>query len=228
MAAQLGKVEKPDASTFQNKRKLLLVPLVHGFPNQPKEGELLLQKYWVQMQSQVESLETQIGPITHIYHENLTENGDVGLSKLKSMGERSYKFAISKCQKQASLEATEDQDTLLEFVDLQRCLMIPLISNNIPTMLQELYVENLKNRYAHISNRINESLGNDEVGILLINERHQVQFPTDVEVFYVSPPALDEYRRWLQSWLTSNQNQDSEDAEIENSDQVKSKNGADT
>ena len=228
MAAQLGKVEKPDASTFQNKRKLLLVPLVHGFPNQPKEGELLLQKYWVQMQSQVESLETQIGPITHIYHENLTENGDVGLSKLKSMGERSYKFAISKCQKQASLEATEDQDTLLEFVDLQRCLMIPLISNNIPTMLQELYVENLKNRYAHISNRINESLGNDEVGILLINERHQVQFPTDLEVFYVSPPALDEYRRWLQSWLTYNQNQDSEDAEIDNSDQVKSKNGADT
>ena len=228
MAAQLGKVEKPDASTFQNKRKLLLVPLVHGFPNQPEEGELLMQKYWVQMQSQVESLETQIGPITHIYHENLTENGDVGLSKLKSMGERSYKFAISKCQKQASLEATEDQDTLLEFVDLQRCLMIPLISNKIPTMLQELYVENLKNRYAHISNRINESLGNDEVGILLINERHQIQFPNDVEVFYVSPPALDEYRRWLQSWLTSNQNQDSEDAEIENSDQVKSKNGADT
>jgi hypothetical protein len=223
MAAKLGKVERPYASTFQNKRKLLLVPLVHHFPNQPKEGELLLQKYWVHMQSQVKSLETQIGAITHIYHENLTENGDVGLSKLKSMNERSYKFAISKRQNQASLEATENEDILLELVDLQRCLMIPLVSNKIANMLQELYLENLKNRYAYISNHINESLGNDQIGILLINERHQVQFPTDMEVFYVSPPALDEYRRWLQNWLVANQNQGSQGTENENSDQANSK-----
>ena len=78
MAPQLGKVEKPEANTFQNKRKLLLVPLIHKFPNQPEEGELLLQKYWVQMQSQVESLEAQIGAISHIYHESLTEKDDAG------------------------------------------------------------------------------------------------------------------------------------------------------
>ena len=86
-----------------------------------------------------------------------------------------------------------------------------------------MYLENLKNRYAYISNRINESLGNNEVGILLINERHQVQFPTDVEVFYVSPPALDEYRRWLQNWLASNQKQDSQGTKNGNSDQANSK-----
>ena len=139
------------------------------------------------------------------------------------MDERSYKFAISKGANQASLEATENEDILLEFIDLQRCLMIPLISDKVPGMLQEMFLENLKNRYAYISNRINESLGNDEVGILLINERHQVQFPTDVEVFYVSPPALDEYRRWLQNWIVANQNQSSQGTENGNSDQSNSK-----
>tara|TARA_B100001123_G_scaffold282565_1_gene314767 strand:+ start:6740 stop:7426 length:687 start_codon:yes stop_codon:yes gene_type:complete len=223
MTPKLGKVEKPEANTFQNKRKLLLVPLIHKFPNQPEEGELLLQKYWVQMQSQVESLEAQIGAISHIYHESLTEKDDAGLSKLKSIDERSYKFAISKRANQASIEATENEDILLEFIDLQRCLMIPLISDKVPGMLQEMFLENLKNRYAYISNRINESLGNDEVGILLINERHQVQFPTDVEVFYVSPPALDEYRRWLQNWIVANQNQSSQGTENGNSDQSNSK-----
>ena len=40
----------------------------------------------------------------------------------------------------------------------------------------------------------------DETGLLLINERHQVQFPADIEVIYIAPPALDEFRRWLQNW----------------------------
>jgi len=39
----------------------------------------------------------------------------------------------------------------------------------------------------------------------LISERHQVQFPSDIEVFYVSPPALDEYRRWFQNWMDQQQ-----------------------
>jgi hypothetical protein len=36
---------------------------------------------------------------------------------------------------------------------------------------------------------------------LIINERHQVQFPADVDVFYVAPPALDQFRRWLDDWV---------------------------
>jgi hypothetical protein len=39
----------------------------------------------------------------------------------------------------------------------------------------------------------------------LISERHQVQFPTDIEVFYVAPPALDEFRRWWQNWTSQKQ-----------------------
>jgi hypothetical protein len=30
-----------------------------------------------------------------------------------------------------------------------------------------------------------------------MRENHQVQFPPDVQVFYIAPPALDEIRRWL-------------------------------
>ena len=44
-----------------------------------------------------------------------------------------------------------------------------------------------------------------QTGLLLISERHQVQFPQDIEVFYVSPPALDEFHRWLQNWIADQQ-----------------------
>ncbi|MFA5451739.1 MAG: hypothetical protein WC231_07095, partial [Dehalococcoidales bacterium] len=42
-----------------------------------------------------------------------------------------------------------------------------------------------------------KSLGVDEIGLLIVTENHRIQFPPDIEVFYVAPPALDEYKRWL-------------------------------
>ena len=32
-----------------------------------------------------------------------------------------------------------------------------------------------------------------------MREGHQVQFPADIEVFYVSPPGLDDIKRWLRT-----------------------------
>ena len=78
MTQELGKVQRPEAGAFTGKRKLLLVPLMFASPNQPQEGQTLLQKYWVQMQSQVESLESTLGEARHVYHENLGEGSGRG------------------------------------------------------------------------------------------------------------------------------------------------------
>jgi hypothetical protein len=96
-------------------------------------------------------------------------------------------------------------DVLLETMDLQRCMMIPLASANVGSRLQEWHADSNRQRYEHIANQIDSTLGENETGLLLISERHQVQFPTDIEVFYVSPPALDEYRRWFQNWMDQQQ-----------------------
>ena len=92
-------------------------------------------------------------------------------------------------------------DVLLETLDLQRCMMIPLASANVGSRLQEWHADSNRQRYEHIADQIDSTLGENETGLLLISERHQVQFPSDIEVFYVSPPALDEYRRWFQNWM---------------------------
>jgi hypothetical protein len=86
-------------------------------------------------------------------------------------------------------------------MDLQRLLSMPLASPTVGQRLQEWLTESTRSRYEHIARRINETLGEDQAGLLIISERHQVQFPPDIEVFYVSPPALDELRRWLQTYL---------------------------
>ena len=48
-----------------------------------------------------------------------------------------------------------------------------------------------------MARKIDETLKENEIGIVLMRENHQVQFPSDIQVFYISPPALDEIKRWI-------------------------------
>ena len=210
MTQELGRIERPSAEHYRGRRKLMLVPLVYSpAPDEP-EGAAALQNYWEQMQAQVAALENALGGLQHIYHESITVGGDEGMAQLQAGDLRSHGFIARKSGPSASsggavLEATEDIEILLETLDLQRCLMIPMASPTVAARLQEWHTDANRRRYEHIAARIDETLGEDGVGLLLISERHQVQFPDDIEVFYVSPPALDDFRRWLQNWATRQQ-----------------------
>ena len=205
MAEELGRIQRPTASQYDGQRKLLLVPLIYGPQADDPAGAEVLQNYWEQMQTQVAALEAALGGLRHIYHESLTVGGDEGLEQLGAADQRSHGFITAKTLSGAVLEATEDMDVLLETLDLQRCMMIPLASANVGSRLQEWHADSNRQRYEHIADQIDSTLGENETGLLLISERHQAQFPSDIEVFYVSPPALDEYRRWFQNWMDRQQ-----------------------
>jgi guanylate kinase len=79
------------------------------------------------------------------------------------------------------------------------------MSQVVADRLQEWFSDANRRRYQHISQTIDAVMGDDETALLLINERHQVQFPSDVEVIYIAPPALDEFRRWVQNWAEQRQ-----------------------
>ena len=205
MTQELGRIERPAAEQYRGRRKLLLVPLVFSPAPDDPEGAAALQNYWEQMQTQVAALENALGGLQRIYHETITASEEEGMAQLQAGDRRSYTFISGKRESGAVLEATEDMEILLETLDLQRCLMIPLTSATVAARLQEWHAEANRRRYEHIATRIDDTLTGDGVGLLLISERHQVQFPSDIEVFYVSPPALDEFRRWLQNWAARQQ-----------------------
>lgn len=209
-AQELGRIERPAAEQYRGRRKLLLVPLIYSPAPDDPEGAAVFQNYWEQMQTQVAALENALGGIQRIYHETITASEEEGMEQLRagdpsSVQAPSHAFVSAKRESGALLEAAEDMDTLLETLDLQRCLMIPLISPAVASRLQEWHAEANRRRYERIAVRIDETLPEDGVGLLLISERHQVQFPAGIEVFYVSPPALDEFRRWLQNWAARQQ-----------------------
>ena len=161
------------------------------------------------------AVQNALGSVTHVYHENLPEGGTAGLGYLEATGQGSHGLASALVEAGATLETTESMEIMAETLDLQRCLMQPLMSPNVATRLQEWFGEANHRRYEFIAEAINSTLGDDETGLLLINERHQVQFPTDIEVIYIAPPALDEFRRWLQNWSEQLQRQMAEQTDTE-------------
>ena len=197
MSEELGKVEKPAAEEFKEGRKLYFVPLIYC--GQKPEDEYLekYNKYWDQVENQVSDLELKLGKVVKIYHELIVAGGDDGVNMIKDMNEKSHQIVKNRLDKGALLEATEEGELLTEFMDWSRCLAIGLQNPSVFTKIYQFYAEAGKKRNEDIARKIDETLKADEIGILLMREGHQVQFPSDIQIFYVAPPALDEIKRWL-------------------------------
>ncbi len=203
MVEELGRITRPPTANYAGKRKLLLAPLIQiaAPPNAiPQEGKHIIARYWEQVDVQVRAVQNALGSVTHVYHENLPEGGEEGLGYLEATNQGSHQLVSRLVQAGAELETTESMDILAETIDLQRCLMQPLMSPTVVTRLQEWFADASRRRYEFIADTIDTTLGEDEAGLLLINERHQAQFPSEIEVIYVAPPALDEFRRWVRNW----------------------------
>jgi len=207
MAEPIGKIEKPEAESFTDKRKLYIVPLMFSGKEAPPEYVEKFNLYWEQVSQHVANLESKIGKVSHVYHESIALVGKKGLKIIEKLNPSSYQIARDKCQSGAVLEATEDKELAEETIDWERCLLMGFISQKVAEMVSEFYIKALRKRYEHIARRIDKTLKDSEVGMLFIREGHMVQFPQDMEVFSVAPPALDEIHRWQRDRLSQDSRQ---------------------
>ena len=201
MSQELGRLDRPSALQFVGKKKLLLLPLIQAPNADELEVNEILDRFWSQAEQQIDSLSAALGQIQYVFHETVTEDGESGLKQLEMFSSASYEMVKGKIQSGSSLVSVEDPELLMENLDLRRLLMMPLSSHNVAARIQDWFSDNSKSRNEGIANKIKDSIQSNEVGILLISDGHQVQFPADLEVFYVAPPALDEFRQWLQMWV---------------------------
>ena len=197
MAEELGKIEKPPVENFKKGRKLFFVPLVYRGEGLPEDGVKKYEKYWEQVEKQIAELSLKLGEVNKVYHELIAESGEEGAKSIKELNNSSYNIVKACMEKKAQLEALEDADLLTEYLDWSRCLMIGLQNPKVVSKVYESYAEVGKKRNEYIARKIDETLQEDEIGVVLMRENHQVEFPAKIQVFYVSPPALDEIKRWL-------------------------------
>jgi hypothetical protein len=202
MAEELGKIEKPEAGQFRQKRKLYLVPLLYSWEDAPVEYAVKFGLYWEQVREHVANLESKIGTVNRVYHESVTIAGEEGLKILEKLNPASFQVVQEKCHCGAQFEMMEDKDLVEESMDWERHLIMGFLSEKVANIVSQFFSEALRKRYEHIAKRINETLKENEVALLIIHEGHMVQFPSDIEVFIVAPPVLDEIHRWLRDRRT--------------------------
>jgi hypothetical protein len=197
MPEELGKIERPTAESFKGIRKLYVVPLIFAGTDAPKEFRDKCELYWMQVNEQISNQEQKVGKINRIYHESISVGGEEGLKVMEKWNQLSYLVIKEKVDNCAVLEATELAELSDECMDWERCLLLGFFSHTAAETVANHYCDSSKRRFEYISKRIDESLKPGEVGILFIREGHSVQFPPDMDVFSVAPPALDEIHKWL-------------------------------
>ncbi len=197
MSETLGRVERPAADLYHSRRKLFMVFLVFTHESAPAEYRERCERYWHQVGEQLTNLESKTGAARHIYHESVHETGEAGLSLIEKVHPFSYALAKGRCDNGAILEALEEKEMAAELSDWERFMVMGFASSKVGDLVRDLYMQALKKHNDHVVNSIDATLGPGEAGILFIREGHGLQFPQDIEVFSVVPPALDELHRWL-------------------------------
>jgi len=197
MPEKVTKITKPSTDDFKKGRKLFFVPLIYRGKDSPTEYLGKFENYWKQVEEHLADLESKLGKVSRIYHELVSSAEDQGVKAIEGLNNGSHRIVKSRVKKGTRMEALEDSEVLTEFMDWSRCLAIGLQNQKVADTVYQSYVEAGKRRNESIAKRLDETLKPDEIGILFMQEGHQVQFPAGIEVFYVAPPALDEINRWL-------------------------------
>lgn len=227
MTQRITEIPRPKAENFRSGRKIYLVPTLLAGPGVPDDLAQMLNRYWDEVREQVENLERTLSKVTHVYHESVFKPGEEGLRTVESLNPHGHAFVNVLCQSTAALEPTDQQEAFLEASDWRLCLSMGLASERVARIARDSLDDAMRARYSHIATAIDKTLGDDEAGLCILSEDHRVQFPGDIQVFYISPPSLDEIKRWAQeqmrrvvseasgggdSGLESSRDQDSDDA----------------
>jgi hypothetical protein len=195
--AEIGKIEKPEAESFADKRKLYCVPNVYPLENAPEEYRKLFNTYWDEVAQQIGKLES-IGKIRKIFYENIYVQGEEAIEVLAKINERVLQIIKEKIEEGATLFPIETKDIFGSYIDWGNCLRV-VRTKPVFDKIFEFYTDSFNRRIEHILNVIETNLSEREAGLLIIKDedRVRIQFPQDVEVFLVTPPSYDSILKWI-------------------------------
>jgi len=196
------RIEKPNAELYKEKRKLYCISLLYSEKEAPEDYLEKINQYWNQVEEQVKKLE-KAGKVNKIYHEAIYSAGEEGMKGIEKLNEKSYKLVTSKCEEGAELQPLEDRELFYECMDWRRCMILPFNSGIVLNKVLEFYKEASKKRYEYVAQRIDETLKEGETGMLIMNEddRSNIPFPSDIEIFIVHPPVFADIQQWIREQL---------------------------
>ena len=198
---ELGQIDRPSAESFSGKRKLYCIANIYPLYDAPDDYKELFTKYWDDVAQQIEKIEIA-GKIRKIFCEMIYLQGEEMLNILARFNERIQQIVKKKLGEGGTLLPLEDKEIFGPFIDWGNCLKV-VSTQEVFAKVLEFYTDFSNKRLQHMLSVIDSNLTEDEAGLLIMKDedRAKIQFPTDIEVFLVTPPSYDEIIRWFREKL---------------------------
>jgi len=205
MAQKLGQIEKPKVAVFRGARKLFCLPLIPSIKIEEGSEDLRnsIDLFWREAGKQIDDLE-RAGRVSYVFYESVTKDGEAGLERVKEISEQSYGIVKEKVGQGAELVIIEDEEVLGEFVDWSICLSVVRKSQKVFDKILEFYSDASKRRCEGNAKTIDDTLKKGEAALLVMTEENRMQIqsylPSDIEVFLIHPPALNDFQRFFRDY----------------------------
>jgi hypothetical protein len=194
---ELGKIQRPEAGDFIDKKKLYCVADIYTPDDAPDDYKELVDKYWDEVVRQLEKIEVA-GKIKKIFCEIITGEDEENLEILARISGRLSELVKKRVEEGGTLFPLENKEILGPYTDWGNCLRV-VFTREVFTRVLEFYREFSEKRLQHIMEVIEKNLSEADAGLLIMKDedRTQMQFPKDIEIFLVTPPSYDAIIRWF-------------------------------
>ncbi len=151
----------------------------------PEDFDVRSEEFWNYVESKLKPF---VGHIHKVYYESLYKGGEEGMKILNSFNNRDYSIIKELVEKGAKLQETEDRLLVLE---TQAWLEQARSKSDI--IIKEMYDKCIGDRSKHISNVIDQTLKDNEIGIIFIESGYKLNLPEDIRVIKMCPFEPSDY-----------------------------------
>lgn len=194
---EIGKIDKPDAEKYKNKKKIYFVRNLYLPKNATDKYRDIFNRYWDEVEEHLVKLEIA-GKISKIFCESIYMTGEESMRVLKAINERLEGIVKKKIEDGAEFLPLEDKEIFRVYLDWYNCLALvrsPMVHETIHKFLDET----ISDRFNHIKSVLLENIVDVEAGLLIMRDedREFLEIPDDIEFFFVTPPAYDDLMQFI-------------------------------
>jgi hypothetical protein len=201
---ELVKIKTESLIKDDQGRQLIEIPLffIKNIPSYSKNQDLvdLIKEYFNQVHLWISEYIQKVKKISKLYIVSLKEDDPIEkfLEINFKITETFYDFIIE-LSKNVDVIIVEDIDLYLEFLSW----FDVITSQQASKCDLKLFNEVSQERLDHIAERIDKTLGENQVGVLFINPNSGINYSEDIKVIHFTPPIVDEiiklYNKLVQS-----------------------------
>ncbi len=194
---EIGKIDKPEADKYKNRKKIYFVRNLYLPKNATEQYKSIFNRYWKEVEEHLAKIEAA-GKVVKIFCESLYMAGDDAKKVLKSMNGMLEKIIQRKIDAGAELMPLEDKEIFGSYVDWNNCMMV-IRTSTVYEKVQEELKAVVKDRFKHIKSVFESSIGQAEAALLVMRgeDRDLLELPDDIELFLISPPAYDDLMKFM-------------------------------